>query len=96
MSGRTDPLSQTTSFAYNSTDQRLRTITYPDSNTMELVPYEVLGLPTATTGVAILNPATAMGVSPTSATRLTTLQPIGSGKRAYGLRPLGLLDGLYA
>jgi RHS repeat-associated protein len=59
ISSRTNPLSQTLSFTFNTNDARLRTVTYADSSTWQVIPSETIGLPTATTGVVITKPVDA-------------------------------------
>jgi RHS repeat-associated protein len=56
LTSRTNPLSQTTSFAFGSNDGRLRTVTYPDAKTWQLVPAETIGLPTGTSGNTLKRP----------------------------------------
>ncbi len=56
LTSRTNPLSQTTSYAYGTNDGRLRTVTYPDSKTWQLVPAETIGLPTGTSGNTLKKP----------------------------------------
>ena len=53
LTSRTDPLNHATTYGYNATDLRLRTVTYPDSNSKAIVPIESLGLPSGTTGNAV-------------------------------------------
>ncbi len=56
LTSRTNPLSQTTSYAYGANDGRLRTVTYPDSKTWQLIPAETIGLPTGTSGNTLKKP----------------------------------------
>ncbi len=56
VSSRTNPLLQTTSFAFGAGDGRLRTVTYPDSRTWQLVPSETIGLPTGVSGNTVKKP----------------------------------------
>jgi len=56
LTSRTNPLSQTTSYTYGTNDGRLRTVTYPDTSTWQLVPAETIGLPTATSGNTLKKP----------------------------------------
>ena len=56
LTSRTNPLSQTTSYAYDANDGRLRTVTYPDASTWQVVPAETIGLPTATSGNTLKKP----------------------------------------
>ncbi len=61
VSSRTNAVSQTTTYSYNATDQRLRTITHPDTKTWQLLPVETIGLPTGTTGNVVKKPVDAQG-----------------------------------
>ncbi|MEO8272199.1 MAG: Ig-like domain-containing protein, partial [Aureliella sp.] len=45
ISSRTDAVSYTTSYSFNATDGRLRTLTHPDTKTWQLIPSETVGLP---------------------------------------------------
>jgi YD repeat-containing protein len=56
VSSRTNPLLQTTSFAFGASDGRLRTVTYPDSRTWQLVAAETIGLPTGVSGNTVKKP----------------------------------------
>jgi RHS repeat-associated protein len=59
ISSRTDAAAKTTTFGFDATDGRLRSITNPASTTWQLTPAETVGLPTATTGNVIKTPADA-------------------------------------
>ena len=56
----TDPRSNGTTFAYNSTSKRLSQITRPDSTTWTLVPEQTIGLKTGT-GNSLTAPSAAQG-----------------------------------
>jgi YD repeat-containing protein len=56
LTSRTNPLSQTTSYAFGASDGRLRTVTYASAATWQLVPSETIGLPTGTSGNTLKKP----------------------------------------
>ena len=60
LNSTTDPRSNATTFAYNSTSKRLSQITRPDSTTWSLVPVQTIGLKTGT-GNSLTSPSAAQG-----------------------------------
>jgi hypothetical protein len=55
LTSRTNAVSNVTSYSFNTTDGRLRTITNPDSTTWQVIPIETIGLPSGTSGNSIAN-----------------------------------------
>ena len=56
----TDPRSNATNYAYNSTSKRLSQVTHPDAKTWTLVPVQTIGLKTGT-GNSLTAPSAAQG-----------------------------------
>jgi YD repeat-containing protein len=50
LTGRTNPLNQTTQFQYGTSHGRLTRVTHPDNATWQLVALQSLGMPTGTSG----------------------------------------------
>lgn len=59
ISSKTDAVSNTTSFSFDSTDRRLRSMTQPDSTVWQLTPIETIGLPTGSSGNTLKTPSDA-------------------------------------
>ncbi|MCA9181892.1 MAG: RHS repeat protein, partial [Planctomycetales bacterium] len=58
--GRTDAVNQTTTYNFNASDGRLRSVSFPDATSWEIIPSEVIGLATASSGNALATPADAV------------------------------------
>ena len=57
LSSRTNAVSETTSFEFDATDGRLRSVLTPDNATWQIVPAETIGLPTGVSGNALAQPS---------------------------------------